>query len=44
MVVNVEDLIQHPSFGLGCVINTIKPNKMEVSFRSGIKLLRCSVA
>ena len=44
MVVNVGDLIQHPSFGLGCVINTIKPNKMEVSFRSGIKLLRCSVA
>ena len=44
MVVKVGDIIQHPSFGLGCVINTIKPNKMEVSFRSGIKLLRCSVA
>ncbi|MEE4253749.1 MAG: hypothetical protein V2I50_06875 [Desulfuromusa sp.] len=44
MVVNSGDLIQHPSFGLGCVVNTIKPNKMEVSFRDGIKLLRCSVA
>ncbi len=38
------DLIQHPSFGLGRVINTIKPNKMEVFFRDGSKMLRCSVA
>ena len=44
MVIHTGDLIQHPSFGLGSVINTIKPNKMEVSFRSGIKLLRCCVA
>ncbi|WP_321366726.1 hypothetical protein [uncultured Desulfuromusa sp.] len=44
MVVNIGDIIQHPTFGLGCVMNTIKPNKMEVSFRSGIKLLRCQVA
>ncbi|MFK5926312.1 MAG: hypothetical protein QM483_06755 [Desulfuromusa sp.] len=44
MLVNEGDLIQHPSFGLGRVINVIKPNKMEISFRSGTKLLRCSVA
>lgn len=37
-------LIQHPSFGLGRVINIIRPNKMEVYFRDGVKLLRCSVA
>ncbi|MDA3902658.1 MAG: hypothetical protein PF441_04310 [Desulfuromusa sp.] len=37
-------LIQHPSFGLGRVIDTIQPNKMEVYFRSGVKLLRCSIA
>ena len=43
MLANPEDLIQHPSFGLGCVINIIRPNKMEVHFRSGIKLLRCSI-
>ena len=43
MVVKIGDIIQHPNFGLGCVISTIKPNKMEVSFRSGMKLLRCSV-
>lgn len=34
-------LIQHPSFGLGQVVTTIRPNKMEVQFQSGIKLLRC---
>ncbi len=44
MVATPEDLIQHPNFGLGCVINLIRPNKMEVHFRSGIKLLRCSIS
>ena len=44
MSIKNGDLIQHPSFGLGCVTNTIKPNKMEVVFRTGTKLLRCSVA
>ncbi len=38
------DLIQHPSFGLGRIISTTRPNKMEVSFQNGIKLLRCSLA
>ena len=37
-------LIDHPSFGLGRVINIVRPNKMEVFFRDGVKLLRCSVA
>lgn len=37
-------LIHHPSFGLGRVIGTTKPNKMEVRFSSGIKLLRCALA
>jgi len=36
-------LIDHPSFGLGLILNCIKPNKMEVQFQSGIKLLRCTV-
>ena len=35
-------LIQHPSFGLGRVVAIIRPNKMEVYFQSGIKLLRCT--
>lgn len=38
-----EMLIQHPTFGLGLVLNCIRPNKMEVHFQSGIKLLRCTV-
>lgn len=38
-----EMLILHPSFGLGKVVNCIRPNKMEVHFQVGIKLLRCKV-
>ncbi len=38
-----EMQIQHPSFGLGLVLNCIRPNKMEVQFQSGIKLLRCKL-
>ena len=36
-------LIRHPSFGLGRVVGIIKPNKMEVRFASGLKLLRCTL-
>ncbi len=36
-------LIQHPTFGLGQVIGITKPNKMEVRFQSGAKLLRCTL-
>lgn len=38
-----EMLILHPSFGLGQVVNCISPNKMEVRFQSGIKMLRCKI-
>ncbi len=44
MSVKDGDLIQHPSFGIGRVVSVTKPNKMEVFFRDGIKLLRCSIA
>ena len=37
------DLIKHPSFGLGKVISVTKPNKMEVCFQDGVKILRCTV-
>ena len=45
MQMSIKDggLIQHPNFGLGRVINIIRPNKMEVYFRDGVKLLRCAV-
>jgi hypothetical protein len=35
------DLIQHPVFGFGVVKQVIIPNKMQVLFEDGIKLLRC---
>ena len=37
------DVVQHSVFGMGRVINTIRPNKMEVYFRDGIKMLRCTL-
>ncbi|OGU16260.1 MAG: hypothetical protein A2076_13480 [Geobacteraceae bacterium GWC2_53_11] len=37
----VRNLIDHPTFGLGIVKAVIVPNKMQVLFRDGIKLLRC---
>ncbi len=39
----VNDIIEHPVFGLGVVKTVVKPNKMEVLFREGMKLLRCAV-
>ena len=40
---SVNQIIQHPVFGLGLVKTVTKPNKMEVLFESGMKLLRCSL-
>ncbi|MHC1697983.1 MAG: hypothetical protein AB9919_08025 [Geobacteraceae bacterium] len=36
-----NDLINHATFGLGIVKTIIPPNKMEVLFQIGKKLLRC---
>lgn len=33
------DVINHPKFGLGSVLNIVPPNKMEVRFQEGTKLL-----
>jgi hypothetical protein len=44
MIIESGHLIQHPNFGLGRVISVTKPNKMEVHFSTGIKLLRCVIA
>lgn len=38
----MNKLVMHPSFGLGIVKLLIHPNKMEVLFESGKKLLRCA--
>ncbi|MBW6509087.1 MAG: hypothetical protein K0A94_06010 [Desulfuromonadales bacterium] len=37
-------LINHPSFGMGKILSTTRPNKMEVIFEQGVKLLLCNVA
>lgn len=39
----IDMLIMHPSFGLGQVVNCIRPNKMEVQFESDVKMLRCKL-
>ena len=36
----VKNLLKHPTFGIG-VVQTVQPNKIEVLFRDGRKLLRC---
>jgi hypothetical protein len=40
----VKSLILHPVFGLGVVKAVIVPNKMQILFKDGIKLLRCQCA
>ncbi len=37
----VNTVVAHPVFGLGVVKCVIKPDKMEVLFQAGKKLLRC---
>ncbi len=37
----VDDLVDHPTFGLGVVKQIVVPNKMQVLFEDGVKLLRC---
>jgi len=36
-----NDLVEHAVFGLGIVLRVAGPNKMDVLFQSGKKLLRC---
>ncbi len=42
--VKTGDLINHPSFGMGQILSTTRPNKMEIIFEQGVKLLLCNVA
>ncbi len=35
-----HDLVEHPSFGFGLVLKVIPPNKVELLFRDGVRLLR----
>ena len=38
-----DDLIDHPTFGMGFITSTIQPNKIEVTFKAGSKLLICKL-
>ena len=38
---NEDDLVKHPTFGLGKVMRLVPPNKVEILFQDGCKLLRC---
>ncbi len=40
-VYRTRSLVSHPLFGLGVVQQLLPPNKMEVLFKDGRKLLRC---
>lgn len=42
--VKTGDLIEHPSFGMGIILSTTRPNKMEIIFADGVKRLLCNVA
>lgn len=38
-----DELIDHPFFGLGLIIQEIRPNKIEVTFKEGNKILICAL-
>ena len=37
----LDEIIKHPTFGLGKVVQLVPPNKVEILFQAGRKLLRC---
>lgn len=37
------EIVSHPVFGIGIVVTVTKPNKVEILFRDGTKLLRCAL-
>lgn len=38
----IGDTVEHPVFGLGSVRSMVPPNKAEILFRDGMRLLRCA--
>jgi len=39
----INDLVDHPVFGVGVVKELFKPNKVEILFAAGTKALRCKL-
>lgn len=40
---SVGDVVEHPSFGLGYVLKTIKPCTVEIQFKDAIRNMRCGM-
>ncbi len=40
-IFNKNEIINHPTFGLGVVTSIIPANKIEVTFKDGVKILIC---
>ena len=40
-VFKLDEIVNHPTFGLGKVTQLLPPNKVEILFQDGRKLLRC---
>ena len=38
----IGDVVDHPKFGNGVVQEVFPPNKMQILFRDGVRMLRCS--
>ena len=38
-----QELVDHPKFGVGIVTKTTRPDKMDVLFQEGPKILRCKL-
>lgn len=38
-----DEIVAHPVFGLGVVTALLKPNKVEILFTGGKKMLRCQL-
>ncbi len=37
----LQELVEHPIFGLGEVIAVVRPDKVDILFQEGVKTLRC---
>lgn len=42
MVLQCGDVVEHPVFGIGSVQTVIRPDKAEILFRDGLRMLRCT--
>ena len=42
MTLQCGDIVEHSVFGIGSVQGVVRPDKAEVLFREGLRMLRCS--